>query len=225
MRRQFLLVIFIIFASLCFYTIYAQAQYRPSLYYGSTGEDVSLVQQKLRDWGYYDGPIDGYYGGSTYEAVRLFQQKNGLRIDGVVGESTWQALGEAVKPVIYTKTSGISQNDDIYLLSQLISAEARAEPLEGQVAVGAVILNRIQSAAFPNTLAGVVFQPLAFEPVSNGTIYRSPVQESVRAAQLALNGWDPTYGALYFWNPNTATSRWIWSRTPVTTIGKHVFAR
>lgn len=224
-RKKMPMIICIFFILLSFYTIIAHAQYRTTLYYGSSGEDVTLVQQKLSDWGYYNGPIDGYYGGSTYEAVRLFQQKNGLRVDGLVGENTWQALGEWVKPVTYQSIQGVSQSDDVYLLAQLVTAEARGEPYAGQMAVAAVVLNRIESAAFPNTLAGVIYQPLAFQPVSNGSVYRPPTQQAMRAAQAAFSGTDPTYGALYFWNPNTATSRWIWSLTPSRTIGRHVFAR
>ncbi len=218
-------IIFIILFLFGSYTLFAHAQYRPNLYYGSTGEDVSLVQTKLRNWGYYHGPVDGYYGGSTYQAVRLFQRKNGLKVDGIVGKKTWRALGETVRPVYYQGSRGISQSDDVYLLARTISAEARGEPFRGQVAVGAVILNRIESALFPNTLAGVIFQPRAFESVINGTIYRPPTQEAIRAANLALSGWDPTYGSLYFWNPATATSRWIWSRRIITQIGRHYFAR
>lgn len=227
MRKKLLIaatIMSILLLVVGFYSLFAEARYRSTLYYGSTGEDVRVVQQKLRNWGYYNGPIDGYYGGKTFQAVRLFQQKNGLKVDGIVGRQTWQALGEPVKPVSYQgRARATGQNT--YLLAQLISAEARGEPFEGMVAVGAVILNRVESAAFPNTLAGVIYQPLAFEPVMNGTIYNPPVPEAIRAANLALSGWDPTYGCLYFWNPATARNPWVWRRTIVRRIGNHVFAK
>lgn len=205
---------------------------RRTLYWGSTGQDVKDVQYKLRQWGYYDGLIDGFFGASTSRAVREFQAKNGLAVDGLVGTQTWQALGlwrgggtQTAPPANYTATSGVSRGNDVQLLARLIHAEAQAEPYMGKVAVGAVILNRVNSPSFPNTLAGVVYQPKAFESVSNGRVNLSPSAESVKAAIDALNGWDPTYGALFFWNPYKKVSAWIWSRPIVRQIGQHVFGR
>ncbi|MBO8127907.1 MAG: spore cortex-lytic enzyme [Peptococcaceae bacterium] len=202
-----------------------------ALYWGSRGQDVRQVQQRLSWWGYYDGPVDGIYGPKTWAAVKKFQRKNGLRADGIVGDRTWAALGLARKRApIFTRpaaaTAFAAQRANVHLLARAIEAEAANEPLVGKVAVGAVILNRIQSPRFPNTLSGVIFQPLAFESVMNGLIWRrSPSPESARAAQLALAGWDPTHDALYFWNPAKSTSWWIWTRRIYTQIGRHVFGR
>lgn len=198
-----------------------------TLYWGSQGDDVRQLQVKLKNWGYYDGPIDGIYGPKTYNAVLYFQRKNGLKADGVVGPQTFAALGVAVnlevKNVAYTKGS-ISSND-LTLLAKAVYGEARGEPYVGQVAVAAVILNRVESPQFPNTVAGVIFEPGAFTAVSDGQFYLTPNEEAYKAARDALNGWDPTGGALYYFNPATATSSWIWSRPHMTTIGKHRFLR
>ncbi len=198
----------------------------PTLYWGSTGGDVSRVQSRLRDWGYYKGPVDGIYGADTAAAVRSFQAKNGLAVDGVVGPSTWAALGFNVgRPATYQPSRGVSARDDVYLLARVVNGEAANEPYLGKVAVAAVILNRVESDQFPNTLAGVIYQPNAFESITNGVANAAPSDESVRAAQDAMNGWDPTQGALFFWNPAKPVSKWIWSRPIVTQIGAHVFAR
>lgn len=218
-------VLTIVLLATLFYSTATEAEYRKTLYYGTSGQDVRVVQQKLRNWGYYTGAIDGYYAAKTFQAVRQFQIKNGLKVDGIVGEETWGALGEPVKPVTYQANRGGATGQNAYLLSQIISAEAKGESLEGMVAVGAVILNRIESASFPNSLAGVIYQPLAFEPVANGSIYNPPISGAIRAANLALSGWDPSYGSLYFWNPVTARSKWVWQRTIVRRLGDHVFAR
>ncbi len=204
-----------------------------TLAWGSTGQEVKDVQYRLRQWGYYNGPIDGIYGAETYRAVILFQQRNGLTPDGVVGNATKIKLGlpttgggAAAQPrTDYTPSQGVARDDDVYLLARVIHAEAGAEPYEGKVAVGAVILNRVKHPSFPNTLAGVIYQPLAFESVSNGIINRPPSAESIRAARDAINGWDPTYGATFFWNPYKKVSQWIWSRPIVRQIGQHVFAK
>ena len=184
-----------------------------------TTSQTRTVQTKLKRWGYYTGKVDGIYGNQTRKAVRLFQQKNGLAVDGVVGPKTAAALG--------MKLSGddsSTSNNDLYLLAKCVHAEARGESYTGQVAVAAVILNRVKSASFPNTIAGVVYQPYAFTAVADGQINLEPNQTAYNAARDALNGWDPTYGALYYYNPATATSKWIWSRKTTVTIGKHVFA-
>lgn len=196
------------------------------LYWGTTGQDVKDVQWKLRNWKYYDGKVDGIYGARTYRAVRRFQKKNGLKIDGVVGPSTARALGLRVsttKAVAKTSTAGISQKGDVYLLARAIHGEARGEPYVGKVAVGAVILNRVRHPSFPNTVAGVIYQPLAFTAVADGQMNLTPGKDSIKAARAALNGWDPTYGCVYYWNPATATSKWIWSRKVILKIGKHWF--
>jgi N-acetylmuramoyl-L-alanine amidase len=205
----------------------------PTLRWGTRGPYVSAAQRKLRAWGYYHGAIDGVYGRKMYGAVITFQRKNGLRVDGVVGLRTWQALGfNATAPGQATaarRTTGgtraASRTGDADLLARVISAEARGEPFEGQVAVGAVLLNRVRDSRFPHTLAGVIYQTHAFESVANGSIYGAPTASSVRAARDALNGWDPTGGAVFFWNPSKPVSGWIWSRPIIKRIGNHVFAR
>jgi len=200
-----------------------------TLYWGSSGEDVRKLQTRLKDWGYYDGPIDGVFGAGTSKAVKYFQQKNGLTPDGIVGPQTWAALGFNVQQPQNTQAkyasggSGVSREDEVTLLARAIHGEARGEPYIGQVAVGAVILNRVKSPLFPNTIAGVIYQPGAFTAVSDGQINLPPSETSYKAARDALNGWDPTYGALYYWNPATATSKWIWSRQVRLKIGKHWF--
>lgn len=198
------------------------------LYWGTTGQDVKDVQWKLRNWKYYDGKVDGVYGARTYRAVRRFQAKNGLNIDGVVGPSTAKAMGlnfQASKTAVKasTSTAGINQKGDVYLLARAIHGEARGEPYVGKVAVGAVILNRVRHPSFPNTVAGVIYQPLAFTAVADGQMNLTPGKDSIKAARDALNGWDPSYGCVYYWNPATATSKWIWSRKVVLKIGKHWF--
>lgn len=207
----------------------AHAQYR-SLYWGLAGDDVTRLQGQLSAWGYYTGPVDGYYGSATQQAVILFQQYNGLVPDGIVGPATWTALGfsptyDYAPPEPAGVSRGVSNRGDIYLLARVIEGEAADEPFTGKVAVGAVILNRLRSAAFPHTLAGVIYQPHAFESVSNGQYNRPVTEESLRAAMLAMSGWDPTGGALYFWNPAKLVSPWIWTRNIITQIGRHIFAR
>ncbi len=193
---------------------------------GSRGSDVKTVQDKLRRWGYYTGSVDGIYGSKTKEAVKYFQRKNGLTADGIVGKKTFEALG-----MMEQANAGGSQssgngytNSDTYLLARCIYGEARGESYTGQVAVGAVVLNRVRSSDFPNTISGVIYQKHAFTAVSDGQINLTPDQTAINAAKDAMNGWDPTGGCLYYYNPVTATSEWIFSRETVITIGKHVFA-
>ena len=186
-------------------------------YYGSTGNEVTQIQTKLKSWGYYNGAIDGVYGYETYQAVRNFQSKNGLTVDGVAGSKTLQAMG--------ISSSASTSNSNLDLLARAINGEARGEPYEGQVAVGAVILNRVKHSGFPNTIAGVVYQSGAFDSVSDGQINLEPTATARKAASDALNGWDPSGGCIYFFNPATSTSKWIWSRQIVKTIGKHHFAK
>ena len=196
------------------------------LYWGTTGQDVKNVQWKLRNWKYYDGNVDGVYGARTYRAVRRFQKKNGLKIDGVVGPSTASAMGlklASTTTAAKASTAGISQKGDVYLMARAIHGEARGEPYLGKVAVGSVILNRVGHPSFPSTIAGVIYQPLAFTAVADGQMNLTPGKDSIKAARDALNGWDPTYGCVYYWNPATATSKWIWSRKVILKIGKHWF--
>lgn len=185
---------------------------------GADGERVRTVQEKLSRWGYYSGAVDGVFGSDTLRAVKEFQRKNGLSADGVIGPQTLAALGISDSAA---QTSTLDR--DAALLARVISAEARGEPYAGQVAVGAVILNRVEHPSFPNTLAGVVYQPGAFSCMDDGQIDQ-PVTESARRAALeALGGTDPTGGAIYYFNPATATSSWIWSRPLIKVIGKHRF--
>ena len=192
---------------------------------GSQGSAVRTIQTKLKRWGYYSGSVDGIYGSKTAQAVKYFQRQNGLTADGVCGPETLAALGMTASGGSGSSATA-SRDDDLALLCRMISAEARGEPYTGQVAVGAVILNRVKHPSFPNTVAGVLFQPGAFSPVSDGQFYRVTITDSARkAAQDALNGWDPTGGAIYFYNPAKSTSQWIFSRPVVLTIGEHVFAK
>ena len=189
--------------------------------WGSRGSQVSLVQQKLKQYGYYDGAVDGVFGKDTYNAVVWFQEKNGLKADGAVGPSTAAALGITLTGTVSASTY---QESEVRILARLVSGEARGEPYVGQVAVAAVVLNRVKSPAFPNTISGVIFQTGAFDAVWDGQFDMEPTENSVRAARDALNGWDPTGGCLYYYNPSTATNSWIWTRQVQLTIGKHAFA-
>ncbi len=191
--------------------------------YGSRGSEVTKIQQKLKRWGYYTGSIDGIYGSQTVAAVKKFQQKNGLVVDGIAGTKTLAAMGITSSSSSSNSNSGNS--NDVNLLSHVIYAEARGEPYTGQVAIAAVVLNRVASSSFPNTVAGVVYQSGAFDAVSDGQINLTPDSTATKAAQDAVNGWDPTYGCIYYFNPATATSKWIWSRPQVVTIGKHIFCK
>lgn len=190
---------------------------------GSTGEQVRTIQDKLKRWGYYDGAVDGIFGSGTRKAVVAFQKKNGLAADGIVGPNTLRALGMNVSGSGSGSSSTSAQDHDVALLAKVISAEARGEPYAGQVAVGAVILNRIEHPSFPSTLAGVVYQPGAFTCMVDGQIGQPVAESARRAAQEALSGSDPSGGAIYYFNPNTATSAWIWSRPLIKVIGNHRF--
>lgn len=189
--------------------------------WGDKGDQVTLIQQKLKQYGYFSGTVDGVFGKQTYDAVVWFQRKNGLKVDGAVGESTAAALGITLTGSV----SAASYNEsETYLLGRLVHGEARGEPYVGKVAVAAVVLNRVKSPSFPNTISGVIYQSGAFDAVSDGQINLTPDEDSLRAARDALNGWDPTGGCLYYYNPATATNGWIWSRTVQLSIGKHNFA-
>ena len=183
---------------------------------GSSGSVVTQIQRKLAAEGYYKASVDGIYGSRTAAAVRSYQRDRGLKVDGICGPETLSALGISVK-------AASSTENNVNLLARLISAEARGEPYVGQVAVGAVVLNRVEHPSFPNTISGVIYQAGAFTCVTDGQ-FQQPVAESAyRAARDALNGWDPSGGAIYYFNPATATSKWIWSRPEILTIGNHRF--
>lgn len=191
--------------------------------YGSKSDEVRQIQQKLKNWGYYNGAVDGIFGSKTLNAVKLFQQKNGLTVDGVAGPKTLAAMG-----INSSSSSGSASNTnsaDVNLLARLIYGEARGEVYTGQVAVGAVVMNRVKSSSFPNTISGVIYQRGAFDAVSDGQINMPVNATAKKAAQDAINGWDPSYGAIYYFNPATATNKWIWSRPLTVVIGKHRFCK
>lgn len=188
-------------------------------YYGSRGQEVYEIQRRLSNWGYYNGAIDGIFGYKTYKAVRWFQSKNGLKVDGIAGPETLAAIG------IASGTNTHTSNRDVNLLAHIVHGEARGEPYSGQVAIAAVVLNRTRNSKFPSTIAGVIYQPGAFTAVSDGQINLQPNNTAYKASRDALNGWDPSGGAIYYFNPATATSKWIWSRQIITKIGKHYFAK
>ena len=190
--------------------------------YGSRGSEVTQIQTKLKRWGYYKGNIDGIYGSQTVEAVKYFQRKNNLAVDGIAGKNTLEAMG-----IFNSSSSGSSSSNssNLNLLARVIYGEARGEPYTGQVAVGAVVLNRVRSSSFPNTISGVVYQKGAFDAVSDGQINLTPNSTAKKAAQDALNGWDPSYGAIYYFNPATATNKWIWSRPMTVTVGRPRFCK
>ena len=187
---------------------------------GSYGSGVRQIQQKLSNWGYYKGSIDGIYGSQTVEAVKYFQRKNGLTADGIAGPATLRALGINVT----SANANASRDRELYLLARIISAEARGEPYEGQVAVGAVVLNRVRHPSFPNSVSGVIYQNGAFTAVVDGQFDQPIADSAYKAARDALNGWDPSGGAIYYYNPARTTNNWIYSRPVIKTIGRHVFA-
>ena len=191
---------------------------------GSRGGDVTAVQKKLIQWGYLKGTADGRYGENTRAAVSAFQRKNGLAADGRVGPATAKAMGVTLTGGSSVAASAAIISADHRLLSRLVYAEARGETYKGQVAVAAVVLNRVSSASFPNTISGVIFQSGAFSCVSNGSINNTPDSSAIRAALDALNGWDPTGGCLYYYNPKGTDDAWIRTRTVKTVIGNHQFA-
>ncbi|MCD8367980.1 MAG: spore cortex-lytic enzyme [Clostridiales bacterium] len=209
--------VFVLAVSL-FLTCFAVSASAASYRQGDSGDTVVTIQTKLKRWGYYTGAVDGIYGSNTVAAVRYFQRANGLTEDGVVGAATLRALGMEGGAATNNST-----NADVALLAKVISAEARGEPYSGQVAVGAVILNRVNNPSFPNTIAGVVYEPGAFTCMVDGQIDQPVADSAYQAARDALNGADPSGGALYYFNPDTATSAWIWSRPLITVIGKHRF--
>lgn len=192
------------------------------LAWGSRGEQVALVQQRLRQWGYLADEADGVFGQATYDAVLAFQRKNGLTPDGRIGSATAAALG--VSLTSGTLSADLWQETELSLLARLVNGEARGEPYVGQVAVAAVVLNRVRHDGFPDTISGVIFQSGAFDAVWDGQFDMEPTESCRRAARDALNGWDPTGGCIYYYNPRTATNQWIWTRQVQLTIGQHAFA-
>ena len=189
---------------------------------GSRGEEVKQIQTVLKDRELYEGNIDGIYGSQTEKAVIQFQKQMGLTPDGIVGPKTLSAMGLGDVPSGVTGIGGYSANE-VALLARIISAESRGEPYAGQVAVGAVILNRVAHPSFPNTLAGVIYQPGAFSCLDDGGVNAAVADSAYRAARDAINGSDPSGGALYYYNPAKATSQWIFSRPIITVIGQHRF--
>ena len=216
-NRIVIMSIFVLLFNFVLFVRYSDALSK----YGSRGSEVTTIQTKLKRWGYYNGAIDGVFGTQTLNAVKAFQRKNGLTVDGVAGTQTLNSMGITSS----ASTSTSTNSSDLNLLTHIVYAEARGEVYAGQVAIAAVVLNRVKSSSFPNSIAGVIYQPGAFTAVSDGQINLTPNETARKAAQDALNGWDPTYGSIYYFNPNTATSGWMWSRPYVTTIGKHRFCR
>jgi len=223
-RKKLILALAIVFAVNIFVIALAQSASADLYKRGASGDVVREIQTRLKNWGYYFGSVDGVYGSKTEEAVRYFQRKNGLSPDGQVGNLTLAALG--ITPSGSGGGGGGSAGSgsgELDLLARLISAEARGEPYVGQVAVGAVVLNRVDHPSFPNSVSGVIYQPGAFSCLDDGQ-FNEPVSESAyRAARDAINGYDPSYGAIYYFNPATATSKWIWSRPLIVQIGSHRF--
>lgn len=216
-KKKLTLALAVLFAVNILIIVLAQTAEAASYKRGSSGSVVTQIQTKLKNWGYYKYEVDGVYGSRTEAAVKAFQQKNGLTADGVAGSSTLAALG------ISSSSTTNSGSADVNLLARLISAEARGEVYSGQVAVGAVVLNRMKHPSFPGTMSGVIYQPGAFTCLADGQ-FNQPVSDSAyRAARDALNGVDPSGGAIYYFNPSTATNGWIWSRPLIVIIGKHRF--
>ncbi len=208
------IIVLVIFVSLIMF-LFVDFSANKNVVSAYSESEVIQIQQNLKELGYFNEEVTGYYGEITRGAVSDFQYDYGLPVTGEVDGATASALGIHL---------GSQQSNDLYVLAKCIYAEARGEVYEGQVAVGAVILNRVASPDFPNTIYGVVYQPWAFTSVSDGQMNLEPDATSYQAAQDALNGWDPTYGCLYYYNPNVATSSWIFERQTVVVIGNHVFA-
>lgn len=238
MVKSFILIsLFIVFASFI-HTNEASSFSNRLVQKGATGDDVIELQSRLNYIGFFKGKIDGVFGWQTYWALRNFQDKFGLPVDGKAGPSTKAKLLKATanykpptsgaktatKPTTSNTPNGFSQND-IKLMANAVYGESRGEPYIGQVAVASVILNRISSQNFPNTVSGVIFQPGAFTAVADGQIWLAPNEASKKAVNDAINGWDPTGEAIYYFNPATATNKWIWSRPQIKKIGKHIFCK
>ena len=208
--------------------------------WGSSGATVRTIQDKLKRWGYYTGSVDGKFGMLTFEAVKYFQRTNNLKVDGIAGKNTLAAMGiyqtaapsataapqaAAPTPTPTPSPSSSERESDVWLLACLINGEGRGESYIGQVSIGAVVMNRVKHAGFPNTVSGVIYQPGAFDAVKDGQILLAPTQSCINAARDAMNGWDPVDGAVFYWNPVTATSKWVLTLTVTKTVGNHVFAK
>ncbi|MDD6262671.1 MAG: spore cortex-lytic enzyme [Clostridiales bacterium] len=216
--RRAVAVLLVLALVVTVFPVVSGASYRK----GDSGEMVSKIQTRLKNWGYYSGEVDGIFGSKTDEAVRYFQKKNGLTVDGIVGRQTLAALG--LKDTASSGASGYS--GEIQFLARIIAAEGRGESYLGQVAIGAVIMNRVEHSSFPNSVSGVVYQSGAFEAVMNGQIWSTPVPDScVRAAVEAYNGYDPTYGCLYYYNPAKTSNSWMLSKPVYIVIGSHYFCK
>ena len=224
-RKIGILLILVIMLFVSYNIVVRNAEVQALSKYGSRGDEVRQIQTKLKNWGYYSGSVDGIYGSATLSAVKSFQKKNGLTVDGIAGTKTLQAMGIYNSSSSSSTSSSNVSSSNLNLLSRVVYGEARGESYTGQVAVAAVVLNRIKSSSFPNTISGVVYQSGAFDCVSDGQINLTPDATARKAAQDAINGWDPTYGAIYYFNPATATNKWIWSRPMTVTIGKHRFCK
>lgn len=221
-----MIILIAYFASEVYFNISSKQAIAQVYKYGSRGDQVKQIQTKLKKWGYYSGGVDGIYGYNTYLSVKSFQRKNGLNADGVAGKATLAAIGivtSSSNPSGTASTKNVTNSKDVDLLARLINGEARGEPYEGQVAVGAVILNRTRDARFPSTIAGVIYQPGAFTAIVDGQINAVIQDSSRRAARDALNGWDPSGGAVFYYNPAKTTNKWIWSRPLIKIIGSHRF--
>ncbi len=224
--KQFLVLVLAMTVLLCAVTPVSHAE---SLRRGSRGDLVTTLQKRLKTWGYYTGNVDGIFGSQTEQAVKYFQRKNGLAADGIVGPATAKAVGISLTGGSSggsSSSSGTgSSSSDVYLLARCVYGEARGESYKGQVAVAAVVLNRVRSSSFPNTISGVIYQPGAFSVVSDGQINLTPNDTALKAARDAMNGWDPTGGCLYYYNPAKTSNKWILSRPIMMRIGNHVFCK
>ncbi len=224
--KHFLVLVLAMTVLLCAVTPVSHAE---SLRRGSRGDLVTTLQKRLKTWGYYTGNVDGIFGSQTEQAVKYFQRKNGLAVDGIVGPATAKAIGISLTGGSSggsSSSSGTgSSSSDVYLLARCVYGEARGESYKGQVAVAAVVLNRVRSSSFPNTISGVIYQPGAFSVVSDGQINLTPNDTALKAARDAMNGWDPTGGCLYYYNPAKTSNKWILSRPIMMRIGNHVFCK
>lgn len=219
---QIVIIILLNLLVIAFFNTGAKSEASALSKIGSRGTEVKQVQTKLKSLGFYRYTVDGIYGVSTSAAVKRFQKSRGITADGVSGSKTLLYLG-----VAKTKTAGksTSSKSNLNLLARVVSAESRGEPYKGQVAVAAVILNRTSHPSFPDTVAGVVYRPGAFTCMTDGQFNVAIDSGAYKAAQAALNGWDPSGGAIYYYNPKTAVNNWIRSRPVIVTIGGHVFCK
>lgn len=229
MKKHLKLVAFCLAVIFSFIALNQDTQYYTSsvseLKLGDKGQEVKEMQQELKNWGYFDGKVNGIFGYDTFKSILKYQRDYGFRASGIADRNTLLSMGLGKYVPAGTVSAASSNITNEQLLARVINGEARGEPYEGQVAVGAIILNRVKNSKFPKTLAGVIYQPGAFTAVSDGQINVpiDPKSTVVKAARDALAGWDPTYGCLYYWNPATATSKWIWTRKVKLKIGKHWF--